>query len=66
MKKEDVLKFFGKGTKAADYFGISPAAITRWGCIIPENRARQLSMSFPGHFKFDSEMYQRNKKGNGG
>ena len=63
MKKKDVLAFFGKGIKAAEYFGISPVAITNWGDIIPENRARQLSMSFPGYFKFDPEMYQRNKKG---
>ncbi|MBK2126247.1 hypothetical protein IB691_13360, partial [Fangia hongkongensis] len=48
--------------KAAEYFGISPVAITNWGDIIPEKRARQLSMNFPGYFKFDPEMYQRNSR----
>lgn len=45
-----VVKFFGTGQAAAEWFGISPEAVSMWprDKVIPHLRELQLRAAFPG------------------
>ncbi len=54
MKKEQVLRFFGKQKDVARALGISQVAVSKWGEEIPPLRAYQLEQLTKGKLKADS------------
>lgn len=57
MQKTDAIEFFGSKTKLAKAAGVSQAAVSRWGEIIPERRAARLADITRGALKYDRTLY---------
>lgn len=57
MRKTDALTHYGSTTKVAKALGISQAAVSKWGDIIPELQARRLAEITNGELKFDPALY---------
>jgi len=51
MLKSEVVDFFGSARNAAKALGITPAAVSQWGDIVPELRAYQLQQVTKGKLK---------------
>ncbi|WP_336844321.1 Cro/CI family transcriptional regulator [Providencia rettgeri] len=61
MTTNQVEQYFGSGTKAADFFGISPEAFYQWkkrpNQLIPKGRAIEADYRTKGGLKFDPALY---------
>lgn len=55
MTYKQVIDFFGSQTAAADYFGISVAAVSMWREGVPELRQRELELYSHGKLKADKK-----------
>lgn len=64
MYKTDAVKFFKRKKNVAAAAGVSCAAVSAWGEIIPEGRAARLEKASNGALKYDSEIYKSLKRGN--
>jgi DNA-binding transcriptional regulator YdaS (Cro superfamily) len=51
MEKEQAIKLAGSARKLAEMLGISRAAISQWGLMIPQARVWQLKSIHPEWFK---------------
>lgn len=57
MLKVIVLNHFKNPKKIADALGISPAAVSQWGDVIPEKNAYKLQAITNGELKVDTKLY---------
>lgn len=60
MYKKDVLKHFGTVSEVAKAVGVSMAAVSQWGEIIPEKNAYRLQQVTKNKLRVDEKMYRRN------
>lgn len=51
MKKQDVIDYYGSNLAVARALGISGAAVSRWGEVIPEKQALKLEKLTEGKLK---------------
>ncbi len=58
MYKKDVLAHFGRASEIAKALGISAAAISQWGDVIPEKNAYRLQEITHKKLKVDKELYR--------
>lgn len=58
MYKKDVLAYFEKMSEVARVLGISVAAISQWGEIIPEKNAYRLQIITNQKLKVDESLYR--------
>lgn len=63
MRKRDVIEFYGTISAAARRLGISPAAVSKWGEVIPEKRAARLHALTAGQLKYSIDDYTTGKRG---
>ena len=63
MRKRDVIAFYGTISAAARRLGISPAAVSKWGEVIPEKRAARLHALTAGLLKYSIDDYTADKRG---
>ncbi len=59
MKKISVVAHFESITQLAKSLGISQAAVSRWGEIIPEKQALRLERITDGALKYDPALYKK-------
>jgi DNA-binding transcriptional regulator YdaS (Cro superfamily) len=57
MKVETVLDFYKTQQLLATALGISQAAVSKWGDIMPEKQALKLDRITNGELKYDPELY---------
>lgn len=57
MQKSQAIEFFGNQTKLAKAAGVSKAAVSLWGEIIPERRAARLADITNGALQYDRTLY---------
>lgn len=57
MYKKDVLAHFEKMSEVAKVLGISVAAISQWGDVIPEKNAYRLQAITNNQLKVDESLY---------
>lgn len=60
MYKKDVLVHFEKMNEVAKVLGISVAAVSQWGDIIPEKNAYRLQAITNQALKVDESLYRSN------
>lgn len=60
MLKADVVKHYKTATKAAEALGISKAAVSRWGNVVPLIRAYKYQELTRKKLKVDSSLYDNN------
>jgi len=58
MRKVDALKVFESNRKIAETLGISDAAVSQWGPIIPPMAAHELAKRSNGRLAYDPKMYR--------
>lgn len=58
MYKRDVLAHFGKISEVAKVLGISVAAVSQWGEVIPEKNAYRLQILTNQALKVDESLYR--------
>ena len=63
LRKRDVIAFYGTISAAARRLGISPAAVSKWGELIPEKRAARLHALTAGQLKYSIDDYTAGKRG---
>jgi predicted amidohydrolase len=61
MYKQDAISFFGTGVKVASAAGVSSAAVSAWGEIIPQGRAERLARASNGALIYDIDFYDKYK-----
>jgi transcriptional repressor of cell division inhibition gene dicB len=65
MLKKDVLAYFDPGESqpsvTAKRLGLTPGAISQWGDLVPELRAREIAELTKGKLKFRRELYRRER-----
>jgi DNA-binding transcriptional regulator YdaS (Cro superfamily) len=59
MHKYKAVKLFGSDYRLAKALGIHRSAVSRWGRIVPELRARQIADLSAGKLTFDPKLYTR-------
>jgi hypothetical protein len=57
MKVETALKFYKTQQLLATELGISQAAVSRWGDVMPEKQALKLDRITSGELKYDQALY---------
>ncbi|CAI1590301.1 MAG: Cro/CI family transcriptional regulator [Pseudomonadota bacterium] len=57
MLKDHAIEFFVSKTKLAKAAGVSQAAVSRWGDLIPERCAARLEKVTGGALKYDPALY---------
>ncbi|WNO60419.1 Cro/CI family transcriptional regulator [Rheinheimera sp. MMS21-TC3] len=57
MKKSDVLIYFGCPSAVAKKLGVTAAAISKWGDLIPKGRAYELEKITKGKLKANPNLY---------
>jgi DNA-binding transcriptional regulator YdaS (Cro superfamily) len=55
MKTKDAIDYFGGIKELANFLGIWPHNISRWGEFVPEARAYELEVKTEGKLKAESE-----------
>ena len=58
MLKQNVLDHFGGTVAVAKKIGVSPAAVSSWGSIVPKGRAYELEKLTDGALKVDPKLYE--------
>lgn len=58
MLKKDVIKHFGGVVATAKAMNITSQAVTRWGRVIPQLRAIQISSITDGELVYDEKRYK--------
>ncbi|XWY20212.1 Cro/CI family transcriptional regulator [Bisgaard Taxon 45] len=58
MYKKDVLAHFERISEVAKVLGISVAAISQWGDVIPEKNAYRLQAITNNQLKIDERLYR--------
>jgi hypothetical protein len=61
MNKSDAVAFFGTKTKIAEVLGISCAAVSDWGELVPEKNAARLASASGGVLVYDFRVYDARK-----
>ncbi len=59
MKKITAVSHFESITQLAKSLGITQAAVSRWGEIIPEKQALRLERITGGTLKYDPALYKK-------
>lgn len=59
MRKITVISHFDDVTKAAKAIGVSQAAVSKWGKIIPERQAFRIERITNGELKYDPALYEK-------
>ena len=59
MKKISAITYFKSTPQLAISLGISQAAVSRWGEIIPEKQALRLERITEGALKYDPALYKK-------
>jgi DNA-binding transcriptional regulator YdaS (Cro superfamily) len=62
MKTADVIAYFGTATAAAQKLGISRAAVSQWGDLVPLASAVRLSVLTGGALALDLAHYERPRR----
>lgn len=57
MLKSEVLKHFKTNVAVAEALGISDAAVSQWGDLVPVMAAYELAEKTGGALRFDAQMY---------
>ncbi|ROS05726.1 DNA-binding transcriptional regulator Cro [Sinobacterium caligoides] len=57
MRKKSVIAHFEGTTKASLALGISQAAVSRWGEVVPEKQALRLERITSGKLKYNPNFY---------
>ncbi len=57
MHKQTVIDYFGNQVAIAGKLGLSEAAISRWGEVIPEKQALKLNKLTRGRLKYNPSLY---------
>lgn len=60
MHKNDVIAYFGNGTKTAKALGISKSTVSLWDVVIPWKYALLVEKVTKGGIKYDAALYQKN------
>jgi hypothetical protein len=60
VKKIDVIAYFGTGVEVAKILDITPAAVSKWGSIIPELQAMKLERLTNGALKYNPALHLAN------
>lgn len=61
MLKQDVLDHFETASNIARALNISPAAVSKWGAVVPYFSARELQRVTDGKLRVRDELYVRGK-----
>lgn len=61
MLKNDVIAHFGKLENIAKALGITVAAVSQWGKVIPEKNAYRLRDITNGKLQVDRDLYQKSQ-----
>ena len=61
MKKDDAIAHFGKQVKIANALGISVAAVSKWGPVVPWAAALELQHYTGGILRRDETLYENRK-----
>lgn len=59
MKTNQAIKVFGSKYRIAQLLEIDKSAVTRWGDLVPELRARQLADLSGGKLTFNPRPYRK-------
>ncbi|AYD44780.1 MULTISPECIES: Cro/CI family transcriptional regulator [Yersinia] len=63
MTVDELTDFFGSNKKAADFYGVTPEAISMWGKrkgrLIPKGRAIEADHGTHGALKYNPELYKK-------
>lgn len=62
MRTADAIKFYGSAKAVAEVLGISKAAVSRWGDVVPRGSACELQLLSADGLKVDFSLYQRKRK----
>lgn len=57
MRKVDAIKFYGSKSAVAGAAGVSPAAVSQWGELVPKGSAAVLAAKSNGKLVFDPSAY---------
>lgn len=61
MLKSEVLDHFKKSSNVARALNISPAAVSKWGAVVPYLSAREIERITGGALHIRDEMYVRGR-----
>ena len=59
MQKTTVICHFGDVSKAAKAVGVSQAAVSKWGEVIPEKQAFRIERITKGALVYDPSIYEK-------
>lgn len=61
MRTQDVVKHFGSQAAVARSIGITAAAVSQWGELVPFESAYRLFLASRGELFFDPRVYDRKR-----
>lgn len=61
MIKAEAVRHYGSQKKLASILGVSDAAVSRWGEIIPEKQAFRLERITEGGLRYRPELYRKGR-----